>query len=61
MADYFRQTEPHTPVSFLIQRAVRWANMPFEELIKDYVKDPTAQNQVWEVLGITDPGGGDQY
>jgi hypothetical protein len=28
VAAYFRRTEPHSPVSYLVQRAVRWGEMP---------------------------------
>ena len=30
LAVYFRRTEPHSPVSYLVQRAVRWGEMPLE-------------------------------
>lgn len=56
VAAWFRRAEPHSPVSFLIERAVRWANMPFEELVRDYIKDQNAQGQIWETLGIPRDG-----
>ena len=28
VADYFRRTEPHSPISFLLERAVRWGRLP---------------------------------
>jgi type VI secretion system protein ImpA len=55
-ADYFRRTEPHSPISYLIQRAVRWANMPFDQLMRDYIKDEATLGQVWEVLGLGEGG-----
>ena len=52
VADFFRRTEPHSPVSYLVQRAVRWGQMPFEDLLKDVVKDSAARQQVLDLLGI---------
>lgn len=52
VADYFRRAEPHSPISYLIQRAVRWGSMPLEELLKDVVKSDDALAHIWETLGI---------
>lgn len=56
VAQFFRQTEPHSPVSRLIERAVRWGNMSFEDLLKDVLKNDQALSQIWETLGVTPPG-----
>jgi type VI secretion system protein ImpA len=58
VAEFFRRTEPHSPMSYLIQRAVRWGNMSFEELMRDYVKDQGTLDTVWDTLGIGKPDGG---
>jgi type VI secretion system protein ImpA len=52
VADYFRGAEPHSPVSYLITRAVKWGQMSFEELLEDVVRSPDVVTQVREVLGI---------
>jgi type VI secretion system protein ImpA len=52
VAAFFRQTEPHSPISYLVQRAVRWGNMPLEDLLKEVVKSPDALDHIWETLGI---------
>ncbi len=54
-ADYFRTAEPHSPVSALVQRAVRWANLPFEKVLAELVRDDAALARVWETLGVTGP------
>ncbi|MBA57177.1 MAG: type VI secretion system protein TssA [Pseudomonadales bacterium] len=43
VAQYFRQTEPHTPLVTGIERLVRWGRMPMNELILELVPDPTAR------------------
>lgn len=55
VADFFRRTEPHSPVSRLVERAVRWGGMSFEDVLRDVIKSPEALGQVWETLGISQP------
>jgi type VI secretion system protein ImpA len=52
VAEFFRRTEPHSPVSHLVERAVRWGHMSFEEVMRDVVKNDTALSEIWETLGI---------
>jgi type VI secretion system protein ImpA len=58
VAAFLRHTEPHSPVSYLIERAVRWLSMPFETLLSDVLKAPDVVDKVRETLGMT-PGKGD--
>ena len=51
-ADFFSKTEPHSPVAYLVRRAVRWAGMPFEEVLGELVKDDKLVKQISETLGI---------
>ncbi len=52
VAEYFRRTEPHSPVSYLVQRAINWGNMPLEVWLRDVIKDDNVLNQLRETLGI---------
>jgi type VI secretion system protein ImpA len=56
VADFFRRTEPHSPISYLVQRAVRWGNMPLDELLREVVKSDDALRHIWETLGIHEGG-----
>ncbi len=51
-ARFFSQSEPHSPVAYLVRRAVRWAGMPFEEVLGELVKDEKLVKQIGETLGI---------
>ena len=53
VADFLRRTEPHSPVSYLVQRAVKWGAMPLEDVIKELVKDTGAREAIFETLGLT--------
>lgn len=58
VADYFRRTEPHSPVSYLVQRAIKWGQMPLETWLEDVVKDAGVLDQMRETLGLkTSPDG----
>lgn len=35
IADYLARTEPHSPVPYLIKRAVEWGNKPLSELLAE--------------------------
>lgn len=53
VADYFRLAEPHSPVAYLADKAVRWGSMPLHEWLRLVVKDPSSLGHVDELLGIT--------
>lgn len=35
IAEYFKSTEPHSPISFLLERAIRWGYMSLPELLQE--------------------------
>ncbi|HEX4128844.1 MAG TPA: type VI secretion system protein TssA [Pirellulales bacterium] len=55
VAHYLRQTEPQSPVAYLIERAVAWGHMPFEQLLNELIRDEGVRGQVGELLGIRRP------
>ncbi len=52
VADYFHGTEPHSPVSYLVQRAIKWGEMPLELWLQDVIKDAAVLGHLRETLGI---------
>ena len=52
LASFFRKTEPHSPVSYLVTRAVKWGNMPLESWLKDVIKDENILFQIRQTLGF---------
>jgi type VI secretion system protein ImpA len=53
-ADYLRRTEPHSPVPYLVDRAVSWGEMPFRDVLKDVLRDEKAFKNILETLGMSD-------
>jgi type VI secretion system protein ImpA len=56
VAEFFRRTEPHSPVPYLILRAINWSRLSFDKLLTELVKDQTALQQIHSTLGISDNG-----
>lgn len=51
VARYFKEREPHSPVPYLIERAVKWGRMPLEEWLKDVIKDHGVIDNIRDTLG----------
>ncbi len=59
IAAFFQKTEPHSPVSYLVQRAVKWGNMGLETWLQEVIKDQSVLFQLRETLGVDGSGAGD--
>ncbi|MDP4025124.1 type VI secretion system protein TssA [Methylobacterium sp. NEAU 140] len=49
---YFRRTEPHSPISYTIEHAVRRGRMSLPELLKELARDPDHVQHILSVAGI---------
>ncbi len=52
LSDFFIKTEPHSPISYLIRRAVTWSEMPLEKLLMDVIKDQSVIDELRQTLGF---------
>ena len=52
VARYFRETEPHSPVALLVERATKWAEMSLEHWLTTVIKDEPTLKQLRELLDI---------
>jgi type VI secretion system protein ImpA len=52
VADYYRRNEPHSPIAALVMRAARWGEMPFEQVLREVVRDEGVLTRAFEMLGI---------
>jgi type VI secretion system protein ImpA len=59
VAEFFRRTEPHSPVAYLADRAARWGSMPLHVWLKTVLKDNPALGQLQELLGVVGEDGGE--
>jgi len=53
VAEFFRRTEPHSPVAYLADKAASWGDMPLHVWLRAVIKDPGAVAGVEELLGST--------
>lgn len=53
VVDYFRVNEPHSPVAYLIERAIKWGQMPLEMWLEDVIKDGVVLGSLRETLGLS--------
>lgn len=58
VAEYFRRTEPHNPVSYLVARAIKWGEMPLETWLQEVIKDDAVLGSLRETLGIKSESDG---
>ena len=59
IAAFFRRTEPHSPVAYLAEKAVRWGSMSLHEWLRSVVRDDSALLRVEELLGVEERAGGE--
>ena len=52
IAEFFRRTEPHSPVAYLADKAAEWGSQPLHEWLRGVIKDQAAYAHVEELLGV---------
>ena len=52
VAEFFKRTEPHSPVSYALEQAVRWGRMPLPELLGELIQDSSTREQLYKLVGI---------
>jgi type VI secretion system protein ImpA len=55
LAEFFRRTEPHSPISHHLEEAVRWGQMALPELLTELIPDDRARNELFTRIGISVP------
>ncbi len=52
VAEFFRRTEPHSPVAYLADKAAHWGDLPLHEWLKVVLKDAGSLASIQEMLGV---------
>ena len=55
VADFFRRTEPHSPVSYFADKAADAAGLDLHAWLRSVVKDPGSMAHIEELLGVKPP------
>ncbi|MFA1589666.1 type VI secretion system protein TssA, partial [Achromobacter ruhlandii] len=52
VAEFFRRTEPHSPVAYLADKAASWGEMSLHLWLRTVVKNGEALSGLEELLGV---------
>jgi len=52
LADFFLRTEPHSPVSYAINQAVRWGKLGLPDLIMELIPDQNSRDYISKLTGV---------
>ncbi|PHS12265.1 MAG: type VI secretion system protein TssA [Blastopirellula sp.] len=52
VAEFFRKTEPHSPVSYSLEQVAKWADLSLPELLKDLIHDDSVLSELQRRAGI---------
>lgn len=55
IANFFRETEPHSPISYTLEEVVRRGRMSFNELLQELIIDSNARHYFFIASGISSP------
>jgi len=52
IADFFRRTEPHSPISYALEQVVRWGRLPLPQLLLELVPDRGPREYLTKLIGL---------
>ena len=52
ISEFFKKTEPHSPISYILSKAVKWGNMPLNELIGELIPDTASREYYSSLTGV---------
>lgn len=52
IAEFFRRTEPHSPISYVLEKAVKWGDMPLSALIAELIPDESSREHYSKLTGV---------
>ncbi|CAB1221464.1 type VI secretion system protein TssA [Acinetobacter bouvetii] len=52
IAHYFQANEPHSPVSYMLQKTIKWSQLPLHEWLTQVIKNENPLETVHELLGV---------
>lgn len=51
-AEFFRKTEPHSPISYALEQVVHWSALSLPELLQELIDDNNSRNHFFRLAGI---------
>jgi type VI secretion system protein ImpA len=53
IAEFLQRTEPHSPIPYLVRRAITWGRMPLPQLMQEMLKQEGDVQRLFGLLGVT--------
>ncbi|GDY25311.1 type VI secretion protein [Agarivorans sp. Toyoura001] len=53
IAEFFKETEPHSPMAYAIEQVVRWSGMNLPDLLQELISDNDARTGYFRLTGIS--------
>lgn len=54
IAEFFREKEPHSPISYSLEQAIRWSQMELPELLNELIPDAGSRSAFHKFTGINE-------
>jgi len=52
ISEFFRKSEPHSPISYILERAVKWGDMPLDTLMRELIPDSSSRDTYGSLTGV---------
>ena len=52
VSEFFRRTEPHSPVAYSLEQAIRWTRMSLPDLLTQLIPDNGAREEYFRLTGM---------
>ncbi|MDG1048595.1 MAG: type VI secretion system protein TssA [Planctomycetota bacterium] len=52
ISEFFKRTEPHSPLAYILERGVRWAHTPLPQLLGELIPDQGARETFNALTGV---------
>lgn len=52
ISEYFLKTEPHSPIAYTLEKAIKWGDMSLTELISELIPDGSSRQHYSSLTGV---------
>lgn len=52
ISEFFRKTEPHSPISYVLDKTVKWGDMSLSQLMQELIPDSSSREYYASLTGI---------
>lgn len=60
IAEFFKRTEPHSPLAYMLERGARWGHLSLPQLLSELIPDSGARDTFNALTGVQSNEGSDE-